>query len=374
VDNYTFKATLPSPDAEALYEFGDSQCAIVPREVVEQLGDLSNAGVGAGPYILEEYVSGERERLVRNPDYFYADRVYLDAIERIVILDGSTLLQAYLNDQIDINGWLLTKLDYEGLPDDRVNYTIPSLGYASLAVNASEAPYDNPMVRKALWKGVDRRQFIDKIGFGDGLPMGPISRAQEFWTLSEEELAPYLDVDYEGSKAMLEAAGVEEGFQMIIDTSGSLQIYTDYAQIVVSELTKIGINAELALSELGDYLSNKLFAGNFNATVFTHNPYETPKIPLGFYHSNGIGNGSWWHYDNAEISAMIDAQQQELDADTRLQMVRDTQIAILEDGGPLINMISPVAYGSYHPRLGGYDPFLRGYQGRRHSEFIKPDA
>src|SRR5690606_36807955 len=132
--------------------------------------------------------------------------------------------------------------------------------------------------------------------------------------------------------------------------------------------------AELELRELGDYLSNKLFAGNFTATVFTHNPYETPKIPLGFYHSNGIGNGSWWNYDNPEISAMIDAQEQELDVDARLQLMKDTQIAILEDAGPLINMISPIGYGSYLPRVGGYDPFLRRYSYHLHTEFLKPDA
>jgi hypothetical protein len=65
---------------------------------------------------------------------------------------------------------------------------------------------------------------------------------------------------------------------------------------------------------------------------------------------------------------------QELDGDTRLQMVKDLQIAILDDSAPLINLYSPMGYGSYHPRLKNYDPSLRGYEAREFNEWIDPEA
>ena len=89
----------------------------------------------------------------------------------------------------------------------------------------------------------------------------------------------------------------------------SQPIYGDKTEVVVSrlwdrmqeQLKKVGINAKPHISELGDYLANKLFKANFNATVFTHNPYTSPKVPIGFYHKNGIGDFSWFHYTRTPI-------------------------------------------------------------------------
>ena len=84
------------------------------KEDVEKRGDLSTGGIGAGPYIVTEYVKGEKTVFKRNPDYF--DK---EALPRYVELAGhpdmTTLFQAYKTDQIDINGALLTKLDYDDL-------------------------------------------------------------------------------------------------------------------------------------------------------------------------------------------------------------------------------------------------------------------
>ncbi|HZQ36206.1 MAG TPA: ABC transporter substrate-binding protein [Dehalococcoidia bacterium] len=376
IDKYTYKVTTKFPYAESLSELGGVQTAIVPHEAVEKFKDLSSNAIGAGPYILDQYVKGEKTVMKRNPDYFNKDLPYLDGINSITILDTNTLIQAYKSDQIDINGALLTKLDFEDLKknDKLVNTAYPALHYGSLGLNASVAPYNDKRVRQALWMGIDRQQFIDKVGLGDGTPQGIISNGLSFWVLSQDELKPYLTPDVAKAKQLLTAAGFPNGFDMTIETSGGVQLYIDYADVLVSELKKLGINAKLNLSDLPAYLSDKLFKGNFNATVFTHNPYETPKIPIGFYHKNGLGNGSWWHYDNEDISKQIDAELQEFDTAKRQQMVKNVQKALLDDAAPLINFISPVAYDSYNKRVGGYDATLRGWQGFRYSEFIKPNA
>ncbi|HLZ69777.1 MAG TPA: ABC transporter substrate-binding protein [Dehalococcoidia bacterium] len=376
IDKYTYKVTTKFPYAESLSELGGIQTAIVPHEAVEKFKDLSTNAIGAGPYILDQYSKGEKTVLKRNPDYFNKDVPYLDVMSTITILDTNTLIQAYKSDQLDINGAILTKLDFEDLKknDKLVNTAYPALYYGSLGVNASVAPYSDKRVRQALWMGIDRQQFIDKIGQGDGVLQGILSNGLSFWVLSQAELKPYLTPDVAKAKALLAAAGFPNGFDMTIETSGSLQIYIDYADILVSELKKLGINAKLNLSDLPSYLSDKLFKGNFNATVFTHNPYETPKIPIGFYYKNGLGSGSWWHYDNEDISKQIDAEVQELDLNKRLQMVKDVQKALLDDAAPLINFISPVSYDSYNKRVGGYDVTQRGWQNFRYSEFLKPNA
>jgi ABC-type transport system substrate-binding protein len=110
----------------------------------------------------------------------------------------------------------------------------------------------------------------------------------------------------------------------------------------------------------------------FDATVFTRNPYETPKIPLGFHHKNGLGTGSWWHYQNEDVFIAIDAENTELDPNKRHQQVKQVQRINLDDPAPLITFVSPTLYQSYYERVGGFDPLLRPYQYFCNREFLKP--
>ena len=375
IDPYTFRLTTKAPYAESISEIAGIQKAIVPREAVEKFGDLGTNSIGAGPFSLVEHVKGERTVLKRNPDYFIKDLPYLDGLRMTTILDQNTLLQAYKSDQLDINGALLTKLDADDLRrnDKLVVGKQPALFYGSLGVNASVKPFDDPRVRQALWLGVDRQPFIDKIGFGEGTPMGPLSNGQSFWVLSQEELKPYIGYDPKKAKDLLAAAGYPNGFEMTIDTSGGSQFYIDHAEVLVPELKKIGITAKLRLSDLSSYVSDKLFKGNFDATVFTHNPYETPKVPLGFYHKNGIGTFSWFHWENAAVSAALDAANAELNIEKRRTLIKDVQKLILTEGGPLINFYSPMEFYSFNKRVGGYDPTLRRWQLFRHTVFLRPN-
>jgi ABC-type transport system substrate-binding protein len=160
----------------------------------------------------------------------------------------------------------------------------------------------------------------------------PFSAGLDFWALTEEELAPYITPNYDRARELLAEAGYPDGLDIDIETSQGVQFYIDNAEIAIPELAKSGIRANLQLSDLSTYLSTKLFAADFGAaTIFTHNPYETPSIPLGMYHRNGIGTFSWWGYENDEISDAIDDQAQEMDVETRREKVRNVQLMILDD-------------------------------------------
>lgn len=378
IDPYTIRLTTRKPWAESLLELGGIQKAIVPREAVEKFTDLSQNAIGAGPFMMDEYVKGERTILKRNPNYFDKNLPYLDGVKWITILDLSTLLQAYRTDQIDIGsgpyeGSQLTKLEWEDLrkSDKLVNVKMPSLSYSSLGLNASMKPFDDKRVRQALWVAFDRQEFIDKVGLGEGTAMGAISNGLNFWALSPEELKPYIAYDPKKAKDLFAAAGYPNGFEFDIDTSGGVPSYIQHTEVMIPELKKVGITAKAKLSDLPTYLSDKLFKGNFHSTIFSHNPYESPKIPLGFYHKDGIGSGSWWHYDNPQITAAIDAQNTEMDTNKRQKLVKDAQKLILEDGAPLINIFSRVDFRSWNKRVGGLDPAYRTFHYVRFSEYLK---
>ena len=51
--------------------------AIVPKEVVDQFGDLKTTMVGSGPFMLKDWVPGQM-MLVKNPNYFIPGQPLLD--------------------------------------------------------------------------------------------------------------------------------------------------------------------------------------------------------------------------------------------------------------------------------------------------------
>jgi peptide/nickel transport system substrate-binding protein len=374
----SFKLTTKRPFADtlALIGIGDGfgpQTAIVAREDVEKRGDLTNGGVGSGPYVLQEYVRGERSVLRRNPDYFDQSLPYLDEWRQQVITDNNTLLQAYKSNQLDINGASLTKLDFEDLKRNRdfVNTKVPSLGNGCFEMGAGTKPFNDPRVRQAVKLGIDRGQFIDKLYFGEGRPAGAINGNLTYWALPEEEVKPYVGPDVAKAKSLLSAAGYPNGFDLEIYTSSAIKTYIDYAEIVVAELKKIGINAELKLFDLPTFLSQHMYAGNFPSTVWSTNGYPTLVTPLNYYHKNGTGTGNWWHYQNEEVSSLIDKQFEELDPAKRQPIVKEIQKKVLDDWAPHMPLVDFDSYTSYHKRVGGYEPELGSYQYVRYSEFIK---
>jgi peptide/nickel transport system substrate-binding protein len=332
--------------------------------------------VGAGPYILESYVKGEKTVLKKNPNYFHSQFPYLDGIVGQTILDQNTLIQGFKAGQFDTCGATLTKLDYEDLVTNKnvFGVKLPGLYYGSLGMNASTKPFNDPRVRQAFYIGVDRAQFIDKVFQGEAVPMGPLSAGLDFWALPQDQLKPYLGPDIKKAKELLSAAGYADGLDLDIETSNGVQLYIDHAEVLVSELKKIGVNANLKLTDLSTYLSTKLFTGDFTATVFTHNPYETPRTPIRFYHKQGVGDSSWWHYDNPIVNEIVEKTDRELDAQKRKQLMFEAQKAILDDAAPLLNLASPTMFLAYSKRLGGIDPKVRGFQNFRYSEYIKKDV
>jgi peptide/nickel transport system substrate-binding protein len=377
IDDNTFKLTTKKPYVETfgVLGIGDGMgppTQIVAKEDVEKRGDLSNGGVGSGPYIVDKYSKGEFTGLKKNPDYWEKGLPYPDAWNTQTITDNQTLLQAYKSGQLDINGASLTKLDFEDLEknDNFVTAKVQSLSNGCFEMDAGSKPFNDPRVRQAVKIGMDRSQFIDKIFYGEAKAAGAFSSGLSFWALPEAELEPFVKHDPQKAKELLASAGYPDGFDLEID-SASVSVYQDYAQIVVAELKKLGINAKQSLTDIGTFVAEHMYVGKFPSAVWATNGYPTLVTPLNYYHENGLGNGNWWHYKNDEVTALVDQQFEEFDAEKRKAIVLDIQRKVLSDWAPHMPLVDGLTYSSYSKKIGGYDPKKRSYQLLLHNEYVK---
>jgi len=136
-------------------------CAIVSKKAWEEIGATTRTLLPneipcfGGPYVLAEWVPGQRVVLTRN-DLWNGEPVYYDRIEYILIPDDKVAELAYEAGEVDITqisiGSAATYRD-NPLPDTDL-YVRPTTGFVWVGMNVDHAPYDNILVREAVRKAV----------------------------------------------------------------------------------------------------------------------------------------------------------------------------------------------------------------------------
>src|SRR5439155_22339408 len=77
-----------------------------------------------------------------------------------------------------------------------------------LYANMQRPPTSDPRVRAALWKAVDRQQYIDGVLLGEGWWSSGLRLPSERAQLPDDELKRLLARDVAGAKQLLQQAGV----------------------------------------------------------------------------------------------------------------------------------------------------------------------
>jgi len=356
----TFKFVMSRRFVPAVREMANATWAIVPAKVLDKYVSLSQTASGTGPFMLKEFRGSERIVLERHPNYFLKPRPWLDTYTYIVITESSSLLAAFRGGQHDINGAVLTKSTAQEFIDDakyKVSFA-PSLFYPVIHMKMRD-PWRDIRVRKALDLAMNRKEIIDVIQDGEGGYNGPIQWPQFKWALPQQEVRDFYPWDVDQAKALLKEAGHPQiTAKMKYPEVPGAPIVADIAVILKSQLEKVGINLELDAVELGAFIGNTLLPGNFDLAFFPNLPYDEPDRPLSFYHSKGVtGSGNWTNYTNPELDKLIDAQSEEFDEPTRIEIVQRAQRMILPEHGPQLTLTGGIGYFARwsHVNLGPAD-------------------
>jgi dipeptide transport system substrate-binding protein len=261
VDDMTVKFVLNKPDATVLATFPMDFASIVSKEYADQLEaagtkeQFNVKPVGTGAFAFVDYQQDAVIRYQAFADYWEGKQPIDDLIFAITVdpgvrqqklLAGECDIIAYPN-PTDIEGMKanpdLTVLQQEGF----------NVGY--LAYNTQMAPFDNPAVRKALNKAINKPAIIDAVFQGSGAvaknPLPPTSWAYNDQTVDD----PY---DPEAAKAELAEAGVS-GLKMKIWAMPVQRAYNPnarrMAELIQADLAAVGVEVEIVSMEWGEYLA-----------------------------------------------------------------------------------------------------------------------
>ena len=304
--------------------------------------DMRTNPIGTGPFKFVEFKRGDIVKFARNPDYWKKGQPYIDAIEWKVIENRSTRILAFVAGDFDMtfSADVTVPLlkDVASQAPKAICELAPTYVSTNLIVNQKVAPFSDPQIRKAMALALDRNAYIDILSGGKAQLSGVMMPPPEgVWGMPPEVLrtVPGYAADVEQSRAearkIMEGLGYSESKPLKVKVSTrNIPIYRDPAVILIDQLKKVYIDAELEVIDTSIWHA-KVTRGEYAIGLnLTGVGVDDPDVNLyENYSCNSERNMT--RYCNKEVDALIDRQSQEPDAAKRKQIVWEIEKRLAED-------------------------------------------
>jgi peptide/nickel transport system substrate-binding protein len=355
-DPSTVVITLKAPDASFLSSIANIACAVVPKEVVEENGDLSQVAVGTGPFVFKEYVPNTSVTLEKNPSYWEEGLPYVDGLELIIASEDTARTTAVVSGTVDM-------IEYAPLRDIELLQKESSIVLAGdsnvnirfLAFNLTREPFNNVQVRKAISMVIDREAVLGPAVFGHGTPVLTIW-PPDHWAALPGEIPP---PDIEGAKALMAEAGLADGFKTTLTSWSEYSFLSAPALVIQEQLKQIGIEAEMVLLDTGTMIQDVHTPGKENydmAVTGTSGHIDPHELITNF--QTGAG-GNTWGYSNPKVDDLISQAYVLTDQAARAELYHQIQEILLEDL-PWVNLFVANQYEAMKDYVKDYSHIPNG--------------
>jgi len=273
LDDHTLEITLDEPFGDFIQNVMHAALVPVPRDLVENGvpfdGDYVPFGempIGNGPFMMAEpWAPGQYIETVRNP-YFSGDPAYVDGISFRIFADVDAAFVDWQAGNLDLaeisSGQLMSMQEQYGVAGNSGYTATPGnqvingaqAGTYFILINNTEAPFDNPDVRRAISLAINREAINDLVWESsyqvatDVLPPGIPGFAEGSWEDSR--------FDREAAAEALADAGFEggEGLPTVTLSLNAGAGHEPIMELIQADLAEIGVDAQLDGMEWATYL------------------------------------------------------------------------------------------------------------------------
>jgi peptide/nickel transport system substrate-binding protein len=226
--------------------------------------------IGSGPFIFkkDEWVPGNKEVFVKNPDYiprkepasFLAGGkvVKVDRVEWIHIPDANTVLAALISGEVDY--YQNPSLDF--LPTIEKNPQIKLLdldklgSQATLRLNHLQPPFNNVKARQAVLMAINQQEYMQAVA----------GEAKYYWKDCyalfacggpyESDIGAIKKPDLEKAKALLKESGYNGEKVVVLDPT-NVPVLHAAVTVTVNNLRKLGMNVDVQAMDVGTMIARR---------------------------------------------------------------------------------------------------------------------
>ncbi|WP_461481444.1 peptide ABC transporter substrate-binding protein [Porticoccus sp.] len=368
IDDYTLEVELANPTPYFLQLLDHYSYFPVHRATIEKFGGADERGsqwtrpgnfVGNGPYNLSEWRLFKRVVVSKNPYYWDADKVTINAIHFHPTENVTTEERMFRSGQLHRTASIpIDKVASYRKHHPELLYTQAYLGNYFYRFNTRVPQLSDKRVRRALAMSIDRDAIVKQVTKGNELPA---------YTFTPPDTLGYTAPDgfrYDPDKArqLLAEAGYPggKGFpvtELLYNTSeGHRKIAVAIQQMWYEQL---GIKIVLNNQDWKVYL-NSVENGDYAiARAGWIGDYVDPNTFLDMWVSGGGNNLTGWantRYDQLILKLAPEAS----DPAERYRLMQEAEALLLEDM-PLIPIYIYTSKNLVHPSLKGLQPNLLDY-------------
>lgn len=345
LDDKTIQYTLKAPCPYFVDLVSMQVYFPVQKATIEANGDKwtasAEAYVSNGPFKVTQINMGESYVLEKNDNYWDAENVTLEKLTYRYILDLSTALTAFENNEVD-GVRMVSSGDIARLKAEKAGLnTAPIYGTVYYNFNCEKEPYNNPLVRKALNLAIDRDAIINNVAQLDAVPAfsfyapGYVVDGKDL-TDGRSDFGLSSTANPEEAKKALAEAGYPdgEGFPTI-----QLSFYSDDNVKKIAEAVKemweqnLGIKVEVSSADWAVFYSD-VQAGNYEVAAMGWGAdYINPMSFLPLMYTDDITNNA--NYSNPEYDAIVDQIKVEKDPEKFGELVKQADEIVSSDYGVL---------------------------------------
>ncbi len=372
-DDLTAVLTYSSPYPGYLDQFA---YGLFPRHATGEPTDMTNwewnrNPVGAGPFIISAWTSGESITLTKNPNYFEAGKPYIDSLVFRIVPEPAAQTAMMLNGEAQLQLWPGEfKADYDELLKGKATqHLIPGIWNMAIDFNLS-APFDgdptaatpHPIlgdlrVRQAIASAINYQSLQQDV------LKGSVSDSTNPFAYGwyQCDLPRAFGYDVEKANQLLDEAGwvmgddgvrvakgamyAEDGTRLSLELQGytafdPLQLTEEF---IVENLKAVGVEARIQNYDFsiifGTFEDNSPRAvGDFDMLIFdrgfttepqgyNYDAYHSSRIPTA---ENPTG-GNYFRWVNPDVDAALETAGSSFDIQTRKDAYCTVGQAVIDD-------------------------------------------
>ena len=361
VDDLTVKFVLNRVEAPFIANLAMDFASIQSAEYADQLMAagtpelLNQQPVGTGPFEFVMYQKDAVIRYVKNAEYWAEGLPKVDNLVFAITTDASVRYQKLQAGECHV-------MPYPNPADiaemksnpDVVVMEQEGLNVGYLAYNTQQAPFDNPMVRKALNMAIDKQAIIDVVFQGSGqIAKNPIPPTM--WSYNDAVVDDAYDP--EAAKAMLAEAGAE-GLSMKVWAMPVQRPYNPnarrMAELIQADFDAIGVEAEIVSYEWGEYLERSKDVNRDGAVLLgwtgdNGDPDNFLAVLLGCDAVGGANRAQWCNEEFNDLIQKAKAGTQ----DERTALYEEAQVVFKREA-PWATIAHSIVFMPMRANVEGY--------------------
>lgn len=331
----------------ALFKERLSTIRIMEKSYVESASedDLAYKPIGSGPYMVESADPAVGATLVRYEGYNgpLLPNLVTEKIDFQIIADPNARIAALQSGEVSAIVAPPATAVAELKSNAEFEVAAPeSLSTHLMFVNASAAPFNDPLVRQAVNYAIDRQAVADVAYEGLAQPADLlVPESNNDFTTPD----PLYTHDVEKAKELLKEAGLPNGFTFEFQVPTEDAAMVAAGQLIQAQLAEAGITANIRPGDTGG-LYDRVLDGSFQAMYAGTSPAILGSADAEFlyrwlYYGSFIENYTYWtEPQKEEVEGLLDDA---VTAPSRedYQAAMDQVYNLTSEFGPIFPIVHP---------------------------------